>query len=256
MIQTDVTLNVILDKASCRTNVTLAHVRRRTNVTLASIHVRPNVTPGPTDVILGQIYDRSNVTPDLPTSPRPLSASPSRPAGRIIALVSGESRRDVSDPPVASASRGAVRRRHGDAQLRRRLNELGSITELHFLARPAATPDPARWPGISALTGQRSGLVPTPLRMGSEPVSGQLWPFPACAGRGQWPGASEHAGPVAPPIAGRNTIARGIPCRSGTDLRRRSAAPLRPPWPALASLATGRAPFASSAVAVAFQPPP
>jgi len=249
-------------------------VHRRTNVTLASIHNQPNVTPDPTNatpadanitpgqshdqsdvtpdptnVTLGQIHDHSNVTPTRPTSP-------SRLEERFRCVVRGKSRGAVSDQSFASASRDVVRRRHGDARLCRRLDELGSITGLRFSLglRPPLTP--LCWPG-SQCPGEQ-GLILAPRHS-----EWALNPSPACCGQG--PSVGSQRTPAGNPEQLRPSLHHRIKGRTrlqgdplpvwdqplATVCSRLSGHPGRP-W-RLAAIA--RATFEGSAVTVTFGSP-
>jgi hypothetical protein len=185
----------------------LTHVHRRTNVTLARFTIN-STSPStrPTSPRPMPTSPSVNLTLN-PTSPPTRPTSPSRLEERLRCVVRGKSRGYVRDQTFASASRDAVRRRHGDARLCRRLDKLGSITGLRFSLglRPPLTP--MRWPGSQRPGEQGSILAPTPLRMDPEPVSSLLWPRP----RGQptsasWEPLSTPA-LAAPPDQGPNTIA-------------------------------------------------
>jgi hypothetical protein len=88
--------------------------------------------------------------------------------------------------------------------------------------------------------------------MGSEPVSGLLWPLRrAQAEDDGWDLLNTPA--RLPHRMRAEHDCKGLPCRSGT--RPPATIPSPPPrlsWPAHASLASERAPFATSAVTVAF----
>ncbi len=212
MVLMDVTLNVILGNVSCGANVTSLMCIDEPTSPWHQFTINPTSPPaGPTSPRPMPTSPSVNLTlnptspPTRPTSPSvkftiiPASpptrpTSPSRLEERLRCVVRGKSRGDVSDQTFASASRDAVRRRHGDARLCRRVDELGSITGLRFSLglRPPVTP--LRWPGSQRPGEQGSILAPTPLRMDPEPVSSLLWPRP----RGQPTSASwnpEHSGP-------------------------------------------------------------
>ena len=147
MVLMDVTRNVILANSKCPPNVTLTHAERRLNVTLTPVHVRSAVTLVVRNVTL--------------TSGR-----------GIVPDVMGKSCMDVSGQVLASVSRNAAGRRHGDVRLRRRLDKLGFITGLRFALGQGRPLTPKHGPGISAPTGARRALAPTPLTTAPETASG------------------------------------------------------------------------------------
>jgi hypothetical protein len=108
----------------------------------------------------------------------------------------------VTRPPPR-ASRDNARRRHGDARLRGRLDELGSITGLRFLARPAAAPDsaPLVW-DLSAYGSKGQALLS---RCSESALSASLacsGPISPWEGNGGCQAVPEHAGSAAPPNEG------------------------------------------------------
>jgi len=144
--------------------VTLALLEYRVNVTLTPIHVRSNVT---------------------------LAAGNAHPhdwEGSIDANEVGESRGEAGGQALASGSRGTARRRHGDARLRRRLDELGSITGASLLARPLAALDPDGRAWVLGAHGSKG--EPLLLRR-SQPA---LIPGLVCPGPCLRPGPGKPAG--------------------------------------------------------------
>ena len=129
MIRSDVTLNVILSNARCRSNVTLPDMDRRPNITLDPIDVRSYVTPGPTNVTL----TAANVTLT------PGRAGSLRCERRIV--------QRGRCPDRGLGCRGAARWHHVDARLRRRHDVHGSITGLRFSLglRPTLDSDALAW---------------------------------------------------------------------------------------------------------------
>jgi hypothetical protein len=106
MIRSDVTLNVILNNASRRAHVTLAHVRRHTNVTLGSTRPVPT-SPPPLATSPRTLRTSPSVKFTVaPTSPPTRPTSPSRPEGGHHCVVSGESCGDVGDQTLASGFKG------------------------------------------------------------------------------------------------------------------------------------------------------
>jgi hypothetical protein len=110
------------------------------NVTLAPLEYLVNVTLTP-------IY--------VPTSPWLLATSPSRLGWAPQRDGVGESRGEAGGQALASGSRDAARRPHGDARLRRRLDEVGSVTGLRFSLGLWPSLTPTGGPDCSAPVGAR-----------------------------------------------------------------------------------------------------
>jgi hypothetical protein len=127
ILRTNVTLNVILVNAICRSNVTF----------------RPR-----------------EFVPTSPwvqtTSPWLSATSPSRLVGGIDVTVLVGIDREVGRQVLASASMDAARRRRGDAGLRRQLDALGSVTGFRFSLGPVPPVDPGE---LSWALGARESKV-------------------------------------------------------------------------------------------------